>query len=103
MSVKVSTPLKTINKKHQPPKQIERPTTFKQHQRHCRKKTDAEMKHHLHRCLVAVRKAGKPNTAKLTASHPALLNLRAVLVEKASQLPGNQLLVSDSQRKISTI
>lgn len=47
-------------------KLIVRPVTFKQHQRHCREEKDAEINHHLYRCLLAVRQAGKPNTASLT-------------------------------------
>lgn len=47
-------------------KLIGRPVTFKQHQRHCREEKDAEINHHLYRCLLAVRQAGKPNTASLT-------------------------------------
>lgn len=44
-------------------KLIARPATFKQYQRHCREKTDAQINHHLLRCSSAMRKAGKPSTA----------------------------------------
>lgn len=83
-------------------KLISRPVTFKQHQRHCREEKDAEINHHLYRCLLAVRQAGKPNTASLmhTCTLASIIYLCTVLVQQVFSLSASRLLASDLQRKI---